>query len=311
MTGSTIPDLDGRTALVTGANSGLGLLTALALAGAGARVLLGCRNPERAAEALDRVATVATGTDPGIVTLDLADLDSVTAAADDVADRTTGLDILVNNAGIMAPPLSRTAQGFETQFGVNHLGHFALTGRLLPTLLAADAPRVVTVSSTAHTIGRMHWDDLDAHGGYSAWARYGQSKLANLLFTTELARRAADHSTDLIAVAAHPGYAATNLSHNGPGHGGSNRFMDLATRFTDRVFAQSAENGALPQIHAATTPDARGNDYFGPDGPFGARGSGVRRVGRSSHARDALDARRLWKVSTQLTGVDYPWPDAS
>lgn len=309
MTDSTIPDQQGRTVLVTGANSGLGLLTARALAAAGARVLLACRNPDRAARALDEVAEVATGPSPETVALDLADLDSVASAADDVTTRAPVLDVLVNNAGIMAPPLSRTAQGFETQFGVNHLGHFALTGRLLPSLLTAPSSRVVTVSSGMHAAGWMHWDDLDAHGRYFAWTRYGQSKLANLLFTSELARRAVDHGTGLVAVAAHPGYAATNLSHNGPGDGGTNRFMDVATRLTDRFVAQSAEDGVIPQIHAATTPDARPDDFFGPDGFLGQHGKHAKRVGRTALARRADDARRLWEISTEMTGVEYPWPD--
>lgn len=301
------PSLAGRRALVTGANSGLGLLTAEALAAAGAEVFLACRNPTRAAEARQRVAVAATGPEPQTVALDLADLDLVEAAAADMVGRVDSLDILVNNAGIMAPPLSRTAQGFETQFGVNHLGHFALTGRLLPLLLAAPASRVVTVSSGAHLAGWMHWDDLDARHGYFSWTRYGQSKLANLLFTSELARRAVDHGTGIVAVAAHPGYAATNLSHNGPGDGGRQRFMDAATRLTDRFFAQSAQDGAIPLIHAATTPDARPDDYFGPDGLFGQRGRHAKRVGRSRPARNTGDARRLWTVSVELTGVDYPW----
>ncbi len=305
---SPIPSQQARRVLITGANSGLGLLTAEALAGAGAHVMLACRNPTRAEEARQRVAVAATGPEPEIVALDLADLESVEAAAADVAGRTDNLDVLVNNAGVMAPPLSRTAQGFETQFGVNHLGHFALTGRLLPLLSAAPAARVVTVSSGAHLAGWMHWDDLNAERGYFSWTRYAQSKLANLLFTAELARRAAAHHTDLVAVAAHPGYAATNLSHNGPADGGANRFMDLATGFTDRFIAQSAEDGVVPVIHAATTPDALPDDYFGPDGLFGQRGKGAKRVGRSAQARRTDDARRLWETSVEMTGVDYPWP---
>lgn len=311
MARSTIPDQTGRTALVTGANSGLGLLTAEALATAGARVLLACRNPTRAEAACAQVGRHATGPAPETIALDLADLDSVAAAADTVARRTDSLDILVNNAGIMAPPLSRTVQGFETQFGVNHLGHFALTGRLLGPLLAAPAARVVTVSSGAHQAGWMHWDDLDAHKSYFNWTRYGQSKLANLLFTTELARQAATAQSALVAVAAHPGYAATDLTHNGPGNHGANRFMDTATRLTDRFLAQSAQDGAIPIIHAATTLDAHGDDYFGPDGFLGQRGKGVARVGRSRLARRGMDARRLWETSANLTGVDYDWAASS
>jgi len=302
-----VPDQHGRTAVVTGANSGLGLASARALAAAGARVLLACRNPERAAAALDDVRAAAIGPAPETVRLDLADLDSVAACADDIAGRTDSLDVLINNAGIMAPPRSHTAQGFETQFGVNHLGHFALTGRLLPTLLAASAPRVVTVSSAGHRAGWIHWDDLAAERHYSAWLRYGQSKLANLLFTAELARLAGVHDTALVAVAAHPGYAATSLTHNGPGNRGANRIMDTLTGIGDRLLAQSSEQGAIPQLHAATASDVVGNDYFGPDGFLEQSGKAAKRVGRSRQASDAGAARRLWEVSTEMTGVDYPW----
>lgn len=308
---TAVPSQQGRRVLVTGANSGLGVLTAEALAAAGAEVFLACRNPTRAEEARQRVAVHATGAPPQVVSLDLADLDSVEAASRRLATQVDALDTLVNNAGIMAPPLSRTVQGFEMQFGVNHLGHFALTGRLLPLLLAAPAPRVVTVSSGAHLAGWMHWDDLNAERGYFSWARYGQSKLANLLFTSELARRAVAHDTDLVAVAAHPGYAATSLTHNGPAARGANRFMDLATGLTDRYIAQSAEDGAIPQIHAATTPTARPDDYFGPDGLLGQRGKGAKRHGRSGRARRTDDAERLWNLSVELTGVDYPWPGST
>ncbi len=308
MSAPPIPDQHGRTAVVTGANSGLGLVTARTLAAAGARVVLACRDPERAATALDDVRAAATGPAPETVRLDLADLDSVAAAADDIAGRIDALAVLVNNAGIMAPPRSRTVQGFETQFGVNHLGHFALTGRLLPTLLAAAEPRVVTVSSGGHRAGWIHWDDLAAERHYSAWLRYGQSKLANLLFTAELARLATEHDTSLLAVAAHPGYAATSLTHNGPGNRGANRIMDTLTRIGDRLLAQSSEQGAIPQIHAATAPDVKANDYFGPDGFLEQSGRAAKRVGRTRRASDAEAARRLWEVSTELTGVEYPWP---
>lgn len=309
MSGSPVPDQTGRIALITGANSGLGLETARALAGAGATVVLACRNPSRAERALEQVAAVATAGAPRSVALDLADLESIAAAAEEVAATTDRLDILVNNAGIMAVPRAETHQGFESQFGVNHLGHFALTGHLLPTLLAAPAPRVVTVSSVGHRSGRISWDDLDANRGYHRWLRYGQSKLANLLFTSALNRRAGQHGTALIAVAAHPGYAATSLTHNGPGGAGRRPVMDRLVGIGDALFAQSATDGARPQIHAATATEVVGNDYFGPDGPFEQRGKGVRRVGRSARAADSDDADRLWTVSEEKTGVVYAWPD--
>ena len=185
-----IPDQAGRTVVVTGATSGLGLASAKALAAAGARVLLAARNPAKAEGARDEVAAGATGPEPEVVVLDLADLESVRAGADDIAGRVASLDVLMNNAGVMALPLARTAQGFEMQLGTNHLGHFALTGLLLPQLLAAPAPRVVTTSSNMHKTGRMRWDDLQGERRYRRWPAYGQSKLANLLFTYELDRRA-------------------------------------------------------------------------------------------------------------------------
>lgn len=309
MTEPHLPDQHGRIALITGANSGLGLETALALAGAGATVLLACRNPDRAAAALEQVAAVATGDAPRTVALDLSDLDSVTAAAEHVAASIDHLDVLVNNAGIMAVPKATTAQGFESQFGVNHLGHYALTGHLLPTLLAAPAPRVVSISSGAHRSGKMHWDDLDAAHRYHRWLRYGQSKLANLLFSAELNRQAGLHGTSLIGVAAHPGYAATSLTHNGPGGGGRRRLMARLTHVGDKLFAQSAAAGAQPQIHAATSPDVVGNDYYGPDGFLEQRGKNVKRVGRTGRAADPEAAQRLWGISEEMTGVVYPWPE--
>lgn len=306
-----LPGQHGRVVLITGANSGLGLCTARVLAGAGATVLLACRNPDRAEKARAAVARSATGAPPVTVTLDLADLDSVASAAEQVSDMVDHLDVLINNAGIMAVARAHTAQGFESQFGVNHLGHFALTGRLLPMLLAAPAPRVVTVSSTAHRIGKMYWDDLDAERSYHRWTRYGQSKLANLLFNAELARQAAEYSSSLVAVAAHPGYAATSLTTNGPAEGGTRKFMGLVTRVGDRLIAQSDEAGALGQIHAATAADVVNNDYWGPDGPFEQRGSGVQRVGRTARAADGDAAQKLWTVSEELTGVTYAWPETS
>jgi NAD(P)-dependent dehydrogenase (short-subunit alcohol dehydrogenase family) len=240
------------------------------------------------------------------VPLDLADLDAVAVAADDVVGRVDHLDVLVNNAGVMALPLRRTPQGHEMQFGTNHLGHFALTGRLLGLLRAAPAPRVVTVSSFGHRMGRMVWDDLDwERRRYAKWLAYGQTKLANLLFSGELDRRARAAGSPLISVAAHPGYASTHLSQAGPAMSG-NRFMLRATKLSDGLFGQSDSAGALPQLYAATMPDVQGDDYVGPDGPFETRGS-PKRVGRTKAAADPDAARRLWEVSEELTGVRYDW----
>ncbi|HEV3226523.1 MAG TPA: oxidoreductase [Acidimicrobiales bacterium] len=303
-----IPDQQGRTVLVTGANSGLGLRSAQALAKAGARVLLACRNPEKAAAALEAVEACATTAVPEVITLDLADLSSVARAADTVAIRVDKLDVLMNNAGVMAIPLQRTTDGFEMQFGTNHLGHFALTGRLLPLLLAADAPRVVSTSSQAHRTGRMRWDDLHWHRRYSKWLAYGQSKLANLLFTLELDRRAGEERSPLLAVAAHPGYAATHLQAAGPEMAGSS-LMGRTMELGNRIFAQSDAEGALPQLYAATMPNVHGGEYYGPDGLFEMRGA-PKKVGRIGAARDADAARRLWNVSEKETGVIYSWKPA-
>ncbi|HAS12533.1 MAG TPA: short-chain dehydrogenase [Acidimicrobiaceae bacterium] len=302
---SDIGDLRGRTAVVTGANSGLGLESARALAAAGARVLLACRDAERARGALDSVATEATGAEPEVVRLDLADLDSVTAAAEDVAGRVDRLDILLNNAGVMAIPLRRTAQGHEAQFGTNHLGHFALTGRLLPVLLAAGQPRVVTTSSFMHHMGRMRWDDLDWQRGYRKWEAYGQSKLANLLFTFGLDRRARAAGTSLVAAGAHPGYASTELQRRGPEMSG-NKVMAVAMGLANRAVAQTPEGGALPQLYAAVSPEVQGGDYLGPGGLFELRGS-PSKVRAAKRAYREADAERLWQASEELTGVEYRW----
>jgi NAD(P)-dependent dehydrogenase (short-subunit alcohol dehydrogenase family) len=297
-TADDIPDQTGRTALVTGANSGLGLHTSLALARRGARVLMACRNPAKAGAALDRVRSEVPTAQAELVSLDLASLASVRAAAADVASRTTTLELLVDNAGVMAIPRAQTVDGFEMQLGTNHLGHFALTGLLVPQLLAGDDPRVVVVSSDAHKIGRIRFDDLMCEKSYGRWSAYGQSKLANLLFMSELERRAGGRLT---VTAAHPGYAATNLQSN---YG--NPVVDLFMRIGNRVIAQSDEAGAWPQLYAATMPDVRGGEYFGPSGVFGLRGAPDRDTPTRA-ASDADTAGRLWDVSEQLTGVTYPF----
>ncbi|MEY2434101.1 MAG: hypothetical protein QOC92_3826 [Acidimicrobiaceae bacterium] len=308
-TADDIPDQTGRTVLITGANSGLGLRSAEAMARAGARVLLACRNPAKAAAALEAVEACATLAPPSVISLDLADLSSVESAADEVASRVDHLDVLMNNAGVMAIPLRRTADDFEMQFGTNHLGHFALTGRLLPLLLAADQPRVVSTSSQAHRIGKMRWDDLHWRKRYSKWMAYGQSKLANLLFTSELDRRASAEGSALVAAAAHPGYASTHLQAAGPEMAG-NALMERVMEFGNGLVAQSDAQGALPQLYAATMPEVRGGEYLGPNGPFEIRGS-PKKVRASGAARDRNAAQRLWMISERETGVTYSWKPAS
>ncbi|MCW2671548.1 MAG: rhlG2 [Frankiales bacterium] len=294
-TPTDIPDQTGRTALVTGANSGLGFHTTVELARKGARVLMACRNPAKAETALGLVRKEVPGGAVELVSLDLASLDSVEQAADDVAGRLPHLDLLVNNAGIMAVPFGRTADGFELQFGTNHLGHFALTGRLLPLLLAAGAPRVITVSSGAHAIGRLQFDDLAADGGYQRWRRYGASKLANLLFASELNRRAGGR---ILSAAAHPGYAATHLQE-----GQGQPAVEALMRLGNKVLAQTDQQGAWPSLYAATMPDVLGDSYYGPH-LMGLRGHPVP-TWRTGLAKDTDDARKLWDISEELTKVRY------
>ena len=298
-----IPPLASRTAVVTGANSGLGFETSLALARAGAHVVLACRDEAKGGDALDRIRQAVPDADVRLDRLDLADLASVRTFAADFPARHDGLDILVNNAGVMAIPRRETADGFEMQFGTNHLGHFALTGLLLDSLLARSGARVVTVSSEAARIGRIRFDDLQGSRRYGKWTAYGQAKLSNQLFALELNRRATDRGVDLVSVTAHPGYAATNLQAVGPRMSGS-RIMERINDLGNLVFAQPAVDGALPSLYGATAPGVRGGQYFGPDRLFGMRvhpqpTSFVRA------ARDPKTARRLWEVSETLTGVRF------
>ncbi len=291
--------------MITGANSGLGLRSAEALAAKGARVLMACRNATKAAAALEQVKAKASGAPPEVRTLDLSSLASVRACAEELNGELDHIDVLMNNAGIMAVPNTKTVDGFESQLGTNHLGHYALTGLLLPTLLKAPEPRVVTVSSNGHRMGRIDFDDLFwERKRYSRWRAYGQTKLANLLFTSELQRRAVDRGTTLTAAAAHPGYAATNLT-SGPAIGAAvlKPFLALG----DKLVGQPDHMGALPQLYVATMPDVHPNDYWGPDALREQRGH-PKRVGRSERARDEATAGRLWNRSEELTEVVYPWP---
>ncbi len=306
-----VPDLHGRTALVTGATKGIGLETAKVLASRGAVVLLGARSRIRGAAAQAQVRGQAPRAEVIVVPLDLADLASVEQAAALIAEEHPKLDILCNNAGVMGTPLRHTDDGFELQFGTNHLGHFALTGRLLPQLVAAPAARVVTVASQNHRMGRLDLDNLDGRAGYRRWRAYGQSKLANLLFAFELHRRAQAGSLGLTSVAAHPGYAGTDLQRVGPRMEQA-RTRERAVMVANRLFSQSPHAGALPSLYAATAPDVEGGDYVGPDGPAEVWG----RPTKVSAARQAYDpelARQLWDVSEELTGVrfDLPVPAAS
>ena len=289
--------------MVTGANSGLGFETALALARAGAHVVLACRDQAKGGDALDRARQVVPAADVRLELLDLADLASVRTFADGFSAGHDGLDILVNNAGVMAIPRRETADGFEMQFGTNHLGHFALTGLLLDSLLARPGARVVTVSSEVARMGRIRFDDLQGARRYGKWTTYAQSKLANQLFALELDRRATARGVDLVSVAAHPGYAATNLQAVGPRMSGS-LVMERASDLANSVFAQSATAGALPSLYGATALGVSGGRYYGPDRLFGMRGH-PSPVSFVRAATDPGTARRLWEVSEQLTGVRF------
>jgi len=297
-----MPPQTGRYALVTG-TGGLGYETALALAGAGASVLVAGRNPAKGDEALDRIRGAHPAADVAFAPLDLASLASIAdfAAAMAAADRP--IDLLVNNAGVMTPPDRRlTADGFELQFGTNHLGHFALTGRLLPLLRRGQAPRVVTVSSGMHHIGRIDFDNLQWERRYSPAIAYGASKLANLMFALELQRRSDAAGWGLTSLAAHPGYARTELIANGPGL--NNWTSVLGRTLIEPWASQSPADGALPQLFAATSPDAVGGGYYGPSRLMEMVGPPApARV--AQRARDRAVARRLWEVSEQLTGVAF------
>jgi NAD(P)-dependent dehydrogenase (short-subunit alcohol dehydrogenase family) len=298
-TADQIPDQRGRMAVVTGANSGLGLATARELARAGARVVLACRNVEKGASAARQIESAVPDAQVEVEALDLARLDSVRAFAERFRAEQGGLDLLINNAGVMAPPRSTTADGFELQLGTNHLGHFALTGLLIGAMEGRDDARVATVSSAAHRIGRMRFDDLQGERRYHRWRAYGQSKLANLLSALELDRRLRAAGSAIRSVAAHPGYAATNLQLAAPP-----RSDRLVMALTNRLFAQSADMGALPILYAATYPGLEGGSFVGPDGIGEQRGHPTL-VAPSRAAQDEAVAQRLWEVSEKLTGVAF------
>jgi NAD(P)-dependent dehydrogenase (short-subunit alcohol dehydrogenase family) len=302
-TARDIPDLAGRQVIVTGANSGLGFHTALQLAVHGAHVVLACRSRARGEDAAQIIRGRAPQARVEVAELDLADLASVRQFATAYSEAHGSLDVLVNNAGVMAIPRRRTVDGFEMQFGTNHLGHFALTALLLPALLTRQGARVVTVSSNAARIGKINFDDLQSEHKYGRWRAYGQSKLANLLFAFELDRRVRAAGLDLISVAAHPGYAATNLQAAGPRMEGKDLQARLAA-LGNRLFAQPASMGALPETYAAVASGVQGSEYFGPDRFFAQRGYPTR-VKAPQAAYDTEVAGRLWAVSEQLTGVRF------
>lgn len=295
-----IPDMSGRTVLVTGASDGLGLAASTALAGAGARVLMTSRDAAKGQRALDRVRAAVPTATAEVVPLDLADLASVERAADDVRGRVAGLDVLLLNAGVMMPPQRReTVDGFELQMGTNHLGHFALAGRLLDLVTAVPGSRVVTVSSLAARRGAVFLDDLQwTQRPYDRQQVYGASKLANLLFAFELERRLRTAGTGTISVAAHPGVSGTNLMS-------TMSLPGVVERLSKKLLA-GPDQAARPELHAATAPGVVGADYFGPKGLGEVRGRSVAPATVPPLAHDQANARGLWERSTELTGVGFP-----
>jgi NAD(P)-dependent dehydrogenase (short-subunit alcohol dehydrogenase family) len=293
-TNKSVPDQCVKVVVVSGAYTGIGYETARVLATRGGRVVLACRSRERGDAAVARIAAEQPAGHTEFAALDLSDLDSVRDFADSFARDNDRLDLLINNAGVMMCPESKTAQGFELQFGVNHLGHFALTGQLLPLLRATPNARIVTVSSIAHRSGKMAFDDLQfATRGYSAMSAYTQSKLANLLFTFELQRKLEAAGADTIAVAAHPGWTSTDLQRH-----------SWWVRMLNPLFAMGPERGALPTLRAAAAADVKGGEYYGPDGWREMKGDPTR-VGTTESAKSLDDAARLWTVSEELTGVRF------
>ena len=291
---ASVPDQSGRTVLITGANTGLGHETARVLAAKNARVLLACRSTDKGRSARDRILALHPNADIEVVQLDLGSLESIREAADQIRAEPR-LDLIINNAGIMYPPHEETADGFESQFGVNHLGHFALTGRLMDEVRATPGARVVTVSSQGHRMrgGEIDFDDVHAEKSYSRQKRYNMSKLANLLFTYELQRRLAAAGKDTLAVAAHPGWTETNLQEHAK-----------AVKFLNRFLAQEPLMGALPTLYAATQSDVNGAEYYGPSGFMEMNGP-PKRVKSNRRSHDRNIAERLWNVSEDLTGVRF------
>jgi NAD(P)-dependent dehydrogenase (short-subunit alcohol dehydrogenase family) len=301
-TAAQIPSQQGKLAIVTGANSGIGFHASRELARAGCVVILACRDKDKAAAARQRIVSEIPNALVEVGILDLASLASIRKFAAEFLVTGRVLDLLINNAGVMAYPTRRvTADGFEAQFGTNHLGHFALTGLLLLAILAAPAARIVTVSSIAHKGASIHFDDLQWERSYQDWGAYRQSKLANLLFGFELERRLRSAGTRAISVVVHPGVAATSIFKNGPGANGL--FNKFKSQVVD-IISQPDDRGALPTLYGAVSPEAQGGKYYGPNGFKEIRGYPVE-VQAEPPAKNVADAKRLWKSSEELTGVIY------
>lgn len=299
-TAKDIPSQNGRVVVITGANSGVGYESAVALAAKGAQVIMASRSIDKAQKAQQDLLQRAPKAKVDLMRLDLGDLKSVRTFAEEFNAMYDRLDILMNNAGVMIPPYGKTNDGFETQFGTNHLGHFALTGLLLPKLLTTPASRIVTVSSGAAMMGaRINFDDLQSERRYDAWGAYSQSKLANLLFMMELQRKLECMDANVISLASHPGYAITNLQKYTETSG---ILQQIGSGILKPIMSQNAELGATYQLYAATAPNVRGGDFYGPR--LMLRGEVVK-VGLPARAKEAAVAGRLWQISEQLTGVRY------
>jgi NAD(P)-dependent dehydrogenase (short-subunit alcohol dehydrogenase family) len=293
-TAENIADQKGRVAIVTGSSSGIGFEAARVLANKHAQIVIAVRNLDKGKKAAEKILAQNKAADVRVMELDLADLNSVAKFAENFKKAYSRLDLLINNAGVMIPPFSKTADGFELQFGTNHLGHFALTAQLLEVLINTKDARIVNVSSGAHKAGKLDFDDLAwEKRSYSAWRAYGDSKLANLYFTYELDRKLKENNLELITTAAHPGWTATELQrHTG------------LVEFLNGIFAMDVSQGALPTLRAATEDGLKGAEYFGPDGFMEMRGFPVR-VPSNELSKDAGIAKRLWEVSENLTGVKF------
>ena len=292
-TAENIPDQTGKIAIVTGANSGIGYEAARALALKGATTIMACRNLEKGETAAETIRNEEPAGKTKVMRLDLSDLSSVKQFAQEFRAEYTQLDLLINNAGVMATPYGKTEDGFEMQFGTNHLGHFALTGLLIDLLKKTPRSRVVTVSSYAHLMGRINFNDLNSEKRYQTWMAYGQSKLANLLFAYELQRKLNENGGSSLSIGVHPGWTATNLQHN------SGFFS-----FLNPVLGQSQEMGALPTLFAATSPEIRGGEYIGPDGFLGQRGY-PKVIQSNKRSHNETTAKSLWEVSEELTGIQF------
>lgn len=299
-----IPDQTGKIALVTGANSGIGFHTALELARAGATTILGCRNIDKAEIAMKEIKNQVPNAKIEIANLDIGDLSSISRYAKEFIDSKRSLDILINNAGIMTPPKRLvTKDGFEIQWGTNHLGHFALTGKLLPVITKAESGRIVTVSSIAHRGAKINFEDLNSEKSYKPMSVYGQSKLANIVFGIELQKRLINNKSKVLSMVAHPGVVASNLTNNS--YDTNPTLMGWISKTFVHYFASPALNGALPSLYAATAKEAEGGKLYGPNAFFGLSGYPVEEKPNKAATSDATLPERLWDISEKLTGVSF------